>query len=90
MTAEAYVPLYYAPGEACQFDWSHEIVLIQGGNDDGEGRPCPTLPQPDDVRAGLYRPYLIVGAARCGRARNQGAGQRSIANSASCFDLAST
>ena len=24
MTAEAYVPLYYAPGEAYQFDWSHE------------------------------------------------------------------
>ena len=29
-TADAYVPLYYAPGEACQFDWSHEIVLING------------------------------------------------------------
>jgi transposase len=29
-TAEAYVPLYYAPGEAYQFDWSHEIVLING------------------------------------------------------------
>jgi hypothetical protein len=24
------VPLYYAPGEAYQFDWSHEIVLING------------------------------------------------------------
>jgi transposase len=30
VTAEAYVPLYYATGESCQFDWSHEIVLIQG------------------------------------------------------------
>jgi transposase len=29
-TAEAYVPLSYAPGEAYQFDWSHEIVLING------------------------------------------------------------
>ncbi|TCM53050.1 hypothetical protein C8J36_10712 [Rhizobium sp. PP-F2F-G48] len=28
--AEVDVPLYYAPGEAYQFDWSHEIVLIQG------------------------------------------------------------
>lgn len=28
--AEAYVPLYYAPGEAYQFDWSHEIVLVNG------------------------------------------------------------
>src|SRR6202162_994468 len=29
-TAEAYVPLTFAPGEAYQFDWSHEIVLING------------------------------------------------------------
>jgi hypothetical protein len=29
-TAEAYVPLSFAPGEAFQFDWSHEIVLING------------------------------------------------------------
>jgi transposase len=28
--AEAYVPLSFAPGEAYQFDWSHEIVLING------------------------------------------------------------
>jgi transposase len=27
-TAPAYVPLSFAPGEAYQFDWSHEIVLI--------------------------------------------------------------
>jgi transposase len=30
VTAEAYVPLSFAPGEAYQFDWSHEIVLING------------------------------------------------------------
>ncbi len=30
VTAEAYVPLYYAPGEAYQFDWSHEVVRIDG------------------------------------------------------------
>ncbi|HVP13809.1 MAG TPA: IS21 family transposase [Phycisphaerae bacterium] len=29
-TVEAYVPLSFAPGEAYQFDWSHEIVLIGG------------------------------------------------------------
>lgn len=29
-SASAYVPLTFAPGEACQFDWSHEIVLIDG------------------------------------------------------------
>ena len=29
-TAEAYVPLSFAPGEAYQSDWSHEVVLIGG------------------------------------------------------------
>ena len=28
--AEAYVPLSFASGEAYQFDWSHEVVLING------------------------------------------------------------
>jgi transposase len=28
--AEAFVPLTFAPGEAYQFDWSHEIVVIGG------------------------------------------------------------
>src|SRR6266536_5908932 len=26
----AYVPLSFAPGEAYQFDWSHEVVLLSG------------------------------------------------------------
>jgi len=29
-TATAYVPLSFAPGEAYQFDWSHEIVVLNG------------------------------------------------------------
>ena len=29
-SAEAYVPLFFPPGEAYQFDWSHEVVLING------------------------------------------------------------
>ena len=29
-TAAAFVPLSFAPGEAYQFDWSHEIVLLGG------------------------------------------------------------
>ncbi len=29
-TAQAYVPLSFAAGEAYQFDWSHEVVLING------------------------------------------------------------
>ena len=28
--AQAYVPLTFAPGEAYQFDWSHEIVVMGG------------------------------------------------------------
>ena len=28
--AVAYVPLIFAPGEAYQFDWSHEIVVLAG------------------------------------------------------------
>ena len=28
--AEAYVPLSFAPGEAYQFDWSHEVVVLNG------------------------------------------------------------
>jgi hypothetical protein len=27
-SAQAYVPLTFAPGEAYQFDWSHEIILM--------------------------------------------------------------
>jgi transposase len=29
-TAAAFVPLSFAPGEAYQFDWSHEIVILDG------------------------------------------------------------
>ena len=29
-TAAAFVPLSFAPGEAYQFDWSHEIVVLAG------------------------------------------------------------
>ena len=29
-TAATFVPLSFAPGEAYQFDWSHEVVLIAG------------------------------------------------------------
>jgi transposase len=30
ITADAYVPLFFASGEAYQFDWSHEIVVLKG------------------------------------------------------------
>ena len=29
-SGDAYVPLSFAPGEAYQFDWSHEIVVLDG------------------------------------------------------------
>ena len=29
-SSDAFVPLTFAPGEAFQFDWSHEIVLLRG------------------------------------------------------------
>jgi hypothetical protein len=29
-TAQAYAPLSFAPGEAYQFDWSHDVVLLNG------------------------------------------------------------
>ena len=29
-SVDAYIPLSFAPGEAYQFDWSHEVVLING------------------------------------------------------------
>ena len=29
-TKQAFVPLCFAPGEVCQFDWSHEVAEING------------------------------------------------------------
>ena len=29
-TAQTYVPLVFSPGEAYQFDWSHEYVVLAG------------------------------------------------------------
>ncbi len=52
-TAAAYVPLSFAPGEAYQFDWSHEIVVLDGRDDDREGRAHASVPQPHAVRSRL-------------------------------------
>jgi len=51
--AEAYVPLSFAPGEAYQFDWSHEVVLINGTTVTVKVRACAAVPQPHAVRARL-------------------------------------
>ncbi len=47
--ANAFVPLRFAPGEACQFDWSHGLVVIGGVDDQDQGRAFPALPQPHAV-----------------------------------------
>lgn len=65
MTAEAFIPLRFDPGEAYQFDWSIAGELVQPAqawlhdrpdqqcHGDGEGRACAALPQPDVLRPGL-------------------------------------
>src|SRR6202163_3778459 len=52
-TAAAHVPLSFAPGEAYQFDWSHEVIPAERRDGDREGRPRPALAPPDAVRARL-------------------------------------
>jgi hypothetical protein len=47
-----YVPLAFAPGEAYQFDWSHEVVVLERCD---EGGAYAALPQPHAVRARLSR-----------------------------------
>ena len=51
--AGAFIPLSFAPGEAYQFDWSHEVVLINGTTVTGEGGARAAVPQPDAVRPRL-------------------------------------
>jgi hypothetical protein len=50
--AEAFVPLSFAPGEAHQFDWSHEVVLIMPHNCQCQSSACPVTSQPDAVGGG--------------------------------------
>ena len=52
-TAAVFVPLSFAPGEAYQFDWSHEIRSDERRDGDGEGRAFTPVPQPDDVHSRL-------------------------------------
>ena len=43
-TADAFVPLTFAPGEAYQFDWSSRDRSDGRGDDDREGRASAPLP----------------------------------------------
>ena len=53
-TAAAFVPLIFAPGEAYQFDWSHEIVLIDGITLTVKVAQVRLCHSSDDVRARLH------------------------------------
>ena len=53
--ADAYVPLSFAPGEAYQFDWSHEVVLINGPTVRIKVAHIRRLPSTHAVRARLSR-----------------------------------
>ena len=53
-TAAAFVPLIFAAGEAYQFDWSHEIVLIDGITLTVKVAQVRLCHSSDDVRARLH------------------------------------
>jgi transposase len=58
--AQAFVPMSFAPGEAYQFDWSHETITLQG------------LPLMAAVLRGHYAYFGIPGNSTClGRFRLQ-------------------
>jgi transposase len=50
--AQAYVPMRFAPGEAYQFDWSHETIAVRAAAD-GQGGAYEAVAQPHAVRARL-------------------------------------
>jgi hypothetical protein len=60
-TASAYVPLSFAPGEAYQFDWSHEIVVMDG---------VTTTVKVAHV-TGRLRPARMIGARRRSPSRSR-------------------
>jgi transposase len=49
----AFVPMSFAPGEAYQFDWSHETITSPGSAADGQGGAHEAVAQPHAVCARL-------------------------------------
>ena len=61
-TAAAYVPLSFAPGEAYQFDWNHEVVLLGGVT------VIVKVAQPSDT---IENPLVRLGRAEATHAQGQ-------------------
>src|SRR5262245_61989444 len=79
-TAQAFVPLVFAPGEAYQFDWSHEIVVIAGAATKArvaQVRPCHS-------RMLFVRAYRVRARRWCStRTRRRSPSSRARAGAAS-------
>ncbi len=60
-------PLSFAPGEAYQFDWSHEVVLLSGTTVMVKVAHVPALPQSHAVRAGPIRERRADEGVKFGR-----------------------
>ena len=52
-TAQTYVPLVFSPGEAYQFDWSHEYVVLAGVTTKVKVAHVRLVPQPNVLRPRL-------------------------------------
>jgi len=50
-SAAAYVPLSFDPGEACQVDWSHEVVILDGVTTTVKVAPLGSMALPCACRA---------------------------------------
>jgi hypothetical protein len=74
-TASAYVPLSFAPGEAYQFDWSHDIVVMDG---------VTTTVKAAHVRLCHSRMMLVRG-----RSHSSGAPARAASPEAACLQALS-
>ena len=61
---QAYVPLSFAPGEAYQFDWSHETITLNGLAAGDQGGAHEAVAQPHAVRARLLSRDAGVGVRR--------------------------
>ena len=61
-TAAADVPLSFAPGEAYQFDWNHEVVLLSGVT------VIVKVAQPSDT---IENPLVRLGRAETTHAQSQ-------------------